>query len=83
MVTMEAPTLFDVDESIRFSINTALTVAEKDLTPEQVARLRLALGNGMSEEADEIIDAAMQHVADALTDAVTLIVDNIGIAPDA
>lgn len=82
MTTMEAPTLFDVDSLIRRSINTALTIAEKDLTSEQVARLRLALGNGMSDEADEIVDAAMQHVADALTDAVILIVDNIGNGPD-
>lgn len=81
-MTNSAPTYEQVDESIRLSINTALTIAEKDLTSEQVARLRLALGNGLSDEADLIIDAAMEHVADALMDAVSLIVDEVGIGPD-
>lgn len=84
MVTMtnSAPTYEQVDESIRLAINTALTVEERNLTSEQVMRLRLALGNGLSDEADSIVDAAMQHVADALMDAVALIVDEIGAGPD-
>ena len=74
-------TATDVDAAIRHAINAAITYEAQQLSSIEQARLKLALGENMSEEVSNLVDSMMFSTSDSIADCVAILLELIAADP--